>query len=73
MSIELDEHYFKIGTDRIEKHLLMLDYKPKIVNEIWGSDIIKEYVTEEPVDGIYYLGPCYTNEENYYNGEEENG
>lgn len=30
IGIELDENYFKIGTERIEKHLLTLDYTPKI-------------------------------------------
>jgi len=31
IGIELDEKYFQIGKDRLEKHLLMLDYTPEIV------------------------------------------
>jgi site-specific DNA-methyltransferase (adenine-specific) len=31
IGIELDEHYFEIGKERIENHLKTLDYKPKIV------------------------------------------
>jgi site-specific DNA-methyltransferase (adenine-specific) len=31
IGIELDEHYFQVGKERLEKHLLTLDYKPKIV------------------------------------------
>ena len=31
IGIELDDNYFKIGTERVEKHLETLDYKPKIV------------------------------------------
>lgn len=30
IGIELDENYFKIGTERLEKHLETLDYTPKI-------------------------------------------
>ncbi len=33
IGIELDEHYFKVGKERIEKHLETLNYKPKIVIE----------------------------------------
>jgi site-specific DNA-methyltransferase (adenine-specific) len=31
IGIEKDENYFKIGTDRVEKHLLTLDYKPEVI------------------------------------------
>lgn len=31
IGIELDKNYFKIGSERIEKHLETLDYKPEIV------------------------------------------
>ena len=31
IGIELDEHYFKVGRERLEKHLLVLDYTPEIV------------------------------------------
>lgn len=31
IGIELNKEYFKVGTERLEKHLLTLDYKPKIV------------------------------------------
>ena len=31
IGIELDEHYFLIGKERIENHLKTLEYKPKIV------------------------------------------
>lgn len=31
IGIELDDNYFKVGTERVEKHLETLDYKPKIV------------------------------------------
>ena len=31
IGIEKDENYFRIGTERMEKHLLTLDYRPKIV------------------------------------------
>ena len=31
IGIELDETYFKIGTERLEKHFATLDYTPKIV------------------------------------------
>jgi len=30
VGIEKDEHYFQVGKDRLEKHLLTLDYTPKI-------------------------------------------
>lgn len=30
IGIELDEQYFKVGSERLEKHLITLDYKPKI-------------------------------------------
>lgn len=31
IGIEKDAHYFQVGKDRLEKHLLTLDYKPKVV------------------------------------------
>ena len=31
IGIEKDEHYFQVGKDRLEKHLLTLDYTPKII------------------------------------------
>ena len=31
IGIELDKNYFKIGSERLEKHLETLDYKPEIV------------------------------------------
>ena len=31
VGIELDEHYFQVGKDRLEKHLLTLDYTPEII------------------------------------------
>jgi site-specific DNA-methyltransferase (adenine-specific) len=31
IGIEIDEGYFKIGTERVEKHIKTLDYKPEIV------------------------------------------
>ena len=31
IGIELDDHYFKVGSERLEKHLLTLDYTPKII------------------------------------------
>ena len=31
IGIEKDEHYFQVGKDRLEKHLLILDYTPEIV------------------------------------------
>jgi site-specific DNA-methyltransferase (adenine-specific) len=31
IGIELDDNYFKIGSERVEKHLDTLDYKPNIV------------------------------------------
>lgn len=31
IGIEKDEHYFQVGRDRVEKHLLTLDYTPEIV------------------------------------------
>lgn len=31
IGIELDDNYFKVGTERVEKHLETLGYKPKIV------------------------------------------
>jgi site-specific DNA-methyltransferase (adenine-specific) len=31
IGIELDEHYFKVGFERLEKHLKTLDYTPEIV------------------------------------------
>ena len=31
IGIELDAHYFTVGTERLEKHIKTLDYSPKIV------------------------------------------
>ena len=31
IGIEKDAHYFQVGKDRVEKHLLTLDYSPEIV------------------------------------------
>jgi len=31
IGIELDDNYFKVGLERLEKHLGTLDYKPKVV------------------------------------------
>ena len=31
IGIEKDAHYFQVGKDRVEKHLITLDYKPEIV------------------------------------------
>jgi site-specific DNA-methyltransferase (adenine-specific) len=31
IGIEKDVHYFKVGKDRLEKHLLVLDYTPEII------------------------------------------
>ena len=31
IGIELDDNYFKVGSERLEKHLETLDYKPKVV------------------------------------------
>ena len=31
IGIELDEHYFKVGKERLEKHLSILDYTLEIV------------------------------------------
>ena len=33
IGIELDENYFKIGSKRVENHLKILDYIPKIYFE----------------------------------------
>jgi site-specific DNA-methyltransferase (adenine-specific) len=29
IGIEKDEHYFQVGKDRLEKHLLTLDFTPE--------------------------------------------
>ena len=31
IGMEKDEHYFQVGKDRLEKHLLTLDYTPEII------------------------------------------
>ena len=31
IGIEKDKHYFQVGKDRLEKHLLTIDYNPKII------------------------------------------
>ena len=31
IGVELDDKYFEIGTDRVEKHIKTLDYTPNIV------------------------------------------
>ena len=38
IGIEKDEHYFQVGKDRLEKHLLTLDYTPEIIYELDSDD-----------------------------------